>query len=146
MDRNIKNRFIESVSNIIHWKSVLQNPGNCLIDEYDANLSSTEEFWIIIRMRNIDKIIVAHLNIKSLRNKVDSLIGQITGNIDILMVSETTLDESFPISQFIIEGFGVPYRVDWNFNGGGIMLFVRQDIPSKLLSVENSPREAFLLR
>ena len=63
-------------------------------------------------MRNTDKIIVAHLNIKSLRNKFDSLIGQITGNIDILMVSETTLDESFHISQFIIEGFGVPYRVD----------------------------------
>ena len=146
MDWNIKNRFIESISNIIHWQSILQNPGNCLIYEYDANLSSTEKFWIIIRMRNTDKIIVAHLNIKSLRNKFDSLIGQITGNIDILMVSETTLDESFHISQFIIEGFGVPYRVDWNFNGGGIMLFVRQDIPSKLLSVENSPREAFLLR
>ena len=146
MDWNIKNRFIESISNIIHWQSILQNPGNCLVDEYDANLSSKEKFWIIIRMRNTDKIIVAHLNIKSLRNKFDSLIGQITGNIDILMVSETTLDESFHISQFIIEGFGVPYRVDWNFNGGGIMLFVRQDIPSKLLSVENSPREAFFLR
>ena len=57
------------------------------------------------------------------------------------MVSETKLDESFPIGQFIIEG--VPYRVGRNANGGGIMLFVREDISSKLLSVENSPAEAF---
>ena len=61
------------------------------------------------------------------------------------MVSETKLDESFPIGHFIIEGFGVPYRVDRNANGGGIMLFVREDIPSKLLFVENSPTEAFFV-
>ena len=54
---------------------------------------------------HVDKIILADLNINSLRNKFDSLIGQITGSIDILMVSETKLDEIFPIGQFIIEGF-----------------------------------------
>ena len=43
-------------------------------------------------MHNIDKIIDAHLNRNSLRNKFDTLIGQITGNIDILIVSETKLD------------------------------------------------------
>ena len=47
--------------------------------------------------------------------------------------------------KFIIEGFSVPYKVDRNGNGGGIMLFVREDIPSKLLSVENFPREAFFV-
>ena len=61
------------------------------------------------------------------------------------MISETKLDESFPICQFIIEGFGVPSRVERNGNGEGIMLFVREDIPSKLLSVENSPIEAFFV-
>ena len=35
------------------------------------------------------------------------------------------------------------YRVDQDGNGGGIILSVREDIPSKLLSVENSPTEAF---
>ena len=58
------------------------------------------------------------------------------------MVSETKLDESFPRGQFIIEGFGARYRVDRNGIGGGLMLFVREDIPSKLLSAENSPTEA----
>ena len=35
------------------------------------------------------------------------------------------------------EGFGIPYRVNRIANGGGIMLFVREDTPLKLLSVEN---------
>ena len=39
----------------------------------------------------------------------------------------------------------MPYRVDRNGTSGGIMLFVREDIPSKLLSVENSPTEAFFV-
>ena len=62
------------------------------------------------------------------------------------MISETKVDESFPIGQFIVEGFVVPYRVDRNGNGGKIMLFVREDIPSELLSAENSPTELFLLK
>ena len=64
-------------------------------------------------------------------------------NIDILMVSETKLDESFPVGQFITEGFGVPYKVDRNANGGGIMLFVREHIPSKLFCGKFSNRGFF---
>ena len=92
----------------------------------------------LICKRNIGEIIAAHLNINSLVNKFDSLIGQVAGSTNILMVSETKIDESFTKGQVIIEGFGVPYRVDWNGDGGGIMLFVRKDISSKLLSIENS--------
>ena len=33
------------------------------------------------------------------------------------MVSETKLDESFPIGQLVIEGFGVPYNVNRKDNG-----------------------------
>ena len=47
----------------------------------------------------------AHLNINSLRNKIDYLIGQVTGNIDILMISKTKLDISFPTGQFLINGY-----------------------------------------
>ena len=87
-----------------------------MIDGYNANLRFKEKLSII-RQRNIGKIIVARLNINPLRNKFDSLIDQITGRIDILMVSETKLDESFPIGQFVIEGFGVSYNVDRQDNG-----------------------------
>ena len=44
------------------------------------------------------------------------------------MVSETNLDESFPQGQFKINSFSRSFRLDRNSNGGGIMLFVREDI------------------
>ena len=51
-------------------------------------------------------------------------------NIDILMISESKLDDSFLDSQFFIEGFGEPFRLDRSRNGGGIMLFIQSDIPA----------------
>ena len=65
------------------------------------------------------------------------------GNIDILMVSETKLDNSFPVSQFLIDSYTLPFRLDRDNNGGGIMLFVREDIPCKVFFVENHPMEGF---
>ena len=86
---------------------------------------------------------VAPLNINSLRLTFDSLAQKITGNVDIHMISETKLDNSFQEGQFLIEGYSKPYRIDLNFHGGGIMLYVRADIPSKLLSTELLPMEDF---
>ena len=46
-------------------------------------------------------------------------------NIDMLMVSETKLDSSFPQVQFRIEGYAPPFRYDRKSHGGGILLFIR---------------------
>ena len=54
------------------------------------------------------------------------------------MRSEKKLDDSFPKGQFLIKGFTEPYRLDRNSQGGGIMLFIREDIPSKLLPIEKN--------
>ena len=85
----------------------------------------------------------SHLNINSLRLKFDSLAQKITGNVDILMISETKLDNSFPEGRFLIEGCSKPYRIERNCHGGGIMLYLRADIPSKILSTELVPMEGF---
>ena len=37
--------------------------------------------------------------------------------VDILMLSETKLDSTFPSIQFLINGFSVPHRLDWNSKG-----------------------------
>lgn len=58
-------------------------------------------------------------------------------NIDVLLLSETKIDSSFPTVQFKINGFTV-YRRDRNENGSGLLLYVREDIPSNLLSTDNS--------
>ena len=96
-----------------------------------------------IRKRNINRLIIGQLNINSLRKKFGSLVQQVTGNTDILMISETKLDNSFPVSKYLIDGYAPPFRLDCDNNGGGIMLFVREDIPCKLLSIENYPMKGF---
>ena len=62
----------------------------------------------------------------------------IGNNIDVLLISETKLDASFPSIQFILDGFTPPYRLDRTQNGGGIMLFIREGIFSKLLNADIS--------
>ena len=79
-----------------------------------------------IRVSNINRLIFGHLNINSFRNKFDFLCEQIKGSIDIFMISESKLDESFPQGQFLIDGFHTPFRFDCNKTGGGILLFVRE--------------------
>ena len=45
-----------------------------------------------------------------------------------------------------LEGHSRPYRVDWNCHRVGIMLFVREHIPSKLLPTANTPINGFLIK
>ena len=40
-----------------------------------------------------------------------------------------------------MDGFSLPYRLDRNRNGGGVMIFVTEDIPSKLLTKHNFPND-----
>ena len=62
-----------------------------------------------------------------------------------MLILETKIDESFPDGQFIIDGFSLPYRLDCNCHGGGLMLFVRKDIPFNLLVIEKKPIESFFI-
>ena len=52
------------------------------------------------------------------------------------MVSETKTDDSFPVANFVIDGFSAPYRLDHDSDGGAIMLYVREDISSNLLATD----------
>ena len=53
-------------------------------------------------------------------------------NLNVLCIAETK--RSFPDNQFMIDGFSIPYRLDRNSYGGGVIIYVREDIPSKLLT------------
>ena len=91
-----------------------------------------------LRKKNLNKLIIAHL-------KFELLKEQIQDNIDILMISETRIDASFLIGQFLLNGYRTPFRVDRNAHGGGILLYVREDLPSKLLLVEENLIEGFFV-
>ena len=56
--------------------------------------------------------------------------------MDILLISETKIDSSFPTAQFLINGF-TTCRNDRNRNGGGMLLYIREDIPSNLLHTDD---------
>ena len=51
---------------------------------------------------------MGHLNINPIRNKSDALPLIVKNNVDILMISETKLNDSFPISPFLLQGFSAP--------------------------------------
>ena len=56
----------------------------------------------------------------------------IKDNIDILLLSETKLDQTFPSNQFEIDGYK-SIRLDRNCHGGGILFFIRNELPCKEL-------------
>ena len=68
----------------------------------EDNFKDTLKKMII---KNLNSVIISQININSIRNKIKFLSEAVLGNIDILMVSETKIDISFPTSQFVIQGF-----------------------------------------
>ena len=62
-----------------------------------------------IRTQNVN-VIIGNLNINSLSSKFDDLKVLMTGMFDILVITETKLDNTFPVSQFHIDGFSTQCR------------------------------------
>ena len=81
---------------------------------------------------------IGQLNINSKRNKFEMLTSLITNEI-VFLLSETKIDETFLLGQFLISGYTKPLRLDRNSRGGGIMLFIRDNIPFSLLKSGNFP-------
>ena len=114
------------------------NDSNCfevIVNECKSKLEQTdrlsdnvvsERSLKEIRTKNLNQIVLAHPNINSFRNKFEIHADQITGNVDLMVISEAKLDDSFPESQFKTPGYFSPFRLDRDQNGGGIMVFVRE--------------------
>ena len=95
-----------------------------------------------VRLKNPNRIVLAHLNINSLRNNFDALVS---GNVDVLVLSETKIDESFPKGQFKIPGFCTPFCLDLDRFGGGILVYVQENLSAKLLSSEAKTIEGIFI-
>jgi hypothetical protein len=63
--------------------------------------------------------------------KFEPLKDIIKDKVDILLVSETKLDDSNPEGRFFIEGYKEPIRLDRNKNGGGLLFFIHDDLECK---------------
>ena len=49
------------------------------------------------------------------------------------------IGNTFRVSQFHIEGYSKRYRLDRNGSAGGITIYVREDISSRMLTKHNFP-------
>ena len=71
-----------------------------------------------LKLKNINKLVIGHLNINSLPNRFCQLKLIIEKNIEILFIAETKLDSNFRSSQFKIKGSSMLYRCNRNRLGG----------------------------
>ena len=95
----------------------------------------------ILHLKYPQNPIIAQININSIRNECKTSVSLVNSDIDILMISETKIDESLPLSQFMIDGSSMPYGRDKNTHGGWILVYFRNNITLKLLKLENPPSD-----
>ena len=94
-----------------------------------------------LELKNDHRLVIGNLNINSIITKFDNLKLIIQDKIYILVITETKIDSTFPLNQFAIQGYSQPYRFDGNRNGGGVFIYVREDIPSRELKIHNTAEE-----
>ena len=134
--RNVKN-FLNNIDSV--W---LQNKHNLFTTGHGSLSSENSELCFSInsdilrirqqRIENALNAITGHLNIKSMRNKF-ALVENIIKDFDIFLISESKLDCIFPLNQFYIAVFK-QFRRGRNRFGGGLMLYINENIPSRLLN------------
>ena len=92
-----------------------------------------------LRLKNINKIVIGHRNLNSISPKFDQLKKLVLKHANVLLASETKFDDTFYDSQFYIDGFCMPCRLDKIRNGGSVSIFVKEGIPRKVVTKHNFP-------
>ena len=65
-----------------------------------------------LRLKNVNKVIIGNSNINSFPAKFNQVKEVILKNVDVLVITETKLDDTFPLGRFYVEGFTVSYRFE----------------------------------
>ena len=98
-----------------------------------------------IRIRNPKKVTMGHLNINSIPNKFEGIMGIAEKNLEIFLISETKIDDSFPNTQFFYDGYSKPHRKDRKLGAGGLLLYVNENIPNRVLSEHILPEDVEII-
>ena len=125
--------LLENQKDYIHADAILKSPSSFAPEEFnDAKIGLK-----VMKENSPHKIIVGQLDINSLSNKFQALQFTINRNLDIILLLERKLDDSFPSAKFMLKNFGIPHRHDRNSNGGGLLLQVHEVIRFKFLKVNS---------
>ena len=116
-----------------------------LCSEYNCNddnnikddLVDTDPVKVLsnIYLNHSNRLSIAQLEIIFFRNKFALLSTMIKDFVDLLLILETKIDSSLSTAQFDIDG-GKIHRRDRNQNRGGLLLYLRGDVPSNLLKTD----------
>ena len=122
------------------WCSEARTENECLNSTH-----SLKKF----RSTHAKNLITGHSNINRIRGKFTEASELLTEELlDVLFLSDTKLDVSFPSPQIHVTGYKC-HRTDRNQHGGGIMAYVRNDLPrrrrSDLEHVALKPVEAMII-
>ena len=117
---------IEPLNDIQPLESTGPENRNCSLLPSNDSLDELKD----LKNKNLKNHFLAYLNINHLCNKIVDLRSMLkVVDLQYISISETKLDASFPNSQFKIEGYHFPpFRRDRNSHGGGLMVFIKNDI------------------
>ena len=109
--------------NSTHQESVISSPKDLVIDM----VHNVTEYY----KSNKDNFKFGLLNVNSIRYKMYDIHQALSKHLlDCMMLQETKLDDSFPNSQFHLQGYDL-YRADHKHNSGGLMTYMRNDLPQE---------------
>ena len=77
--------------------------------------------------------------------KFEFISEKVRSNIDVLMVSENQIDDSFLTGNVLIYGFSSQYRLDPVLKSGRIILNKREDALSSLFATDKKTYKIFLI-
>ena len=110
----------------------------------NPNTSNEADFTVTLKLNRskyLKNIIFSHLNINSIRNKFENLKEVVSNHVNILVTAETKIDKSFPMAQFLMEGFHKPLKLDISDKSGGLLVYVRLHLLSRQLIRFEIPSE-----
>lgn len=96
--------IVEHYSEIVSKTNFLTdlNIGNAKKDSpVDNGTTEFIEYLENLRIESSGNLLIGHLNMNSIRNKVSMLSYTTRNKIDILIISESKLDDTFPTSQIL---------------------------------------------
>ena len=83
----------------------------------------------VTSVKNMNRLLIGRLNINSISNTFEQSKLLVRDAVDILVITEIKLQLT------------IPYRFDRYRNGGDILIYVREDIPSKPLTDHKIPHD-----
>ena len=65
--------------------------------------------------------------------------------VDVFVITETKLHDNFSDRSILIDDYHARFRYDWNGNSDGILLYIREDIPEKVIHCDFPTPESFFV-